>query len=153
MFNSRRGGLLAAVYGAGLALGLAASASAETLADAIALAYDSNPTLQAQRATQRALDENWVQARAGYRPTLTAQGRLAYDKTNTPGGVRVLGVLQPNLQNETENNALSATLQLTQPIYTGGRGASPVSAADAHHPAGREGRRAGKQRRLGSGVS
>jgi outer membrane protein len=141
MFNSRRGGLLAAVYGAGLALGLAASASAETLADAIALAYDSNPTLQAQRATQRALDENWVQARAGYRPTLTAQGRLAYEKTNTPGGVRVLGVLQPNLQNETENNALSATLQLTQPIYTGGRVASAVSAAEADILAGREGLR------------
>ena len=60
MFNTRRGALFAAVCSAGLALGLAAPASAETLAEAIALAYDSNPTLQAQRATQRALDENWV---------------------------------------------------------------------------------------------
>ena len=138
MMNNRRGALLAAVCGAGLALGMTAPAAAETLADAIALAYDSNPTLQAQRATQRALDENWVQARTGYRPTVTAQGRLAYSKENVPGGVRVQGVLQPNLQNETEGNSLSATLQLTQPLYTGGRVASAVSAAEADILAGRE---------------
>ena len=76
MFNSRRGGLLAAVYSAGLALAIAAPASAETLAEAIALAYESNPTLQAQRATQRALDENWVQARTGYRPQASITGSI-----------------------------------------------------------------------------
>ena len=72
MFKSRRGGLLAAVCSAGLVLGLAVPAAAETLADAIALAYQTNPTLQAQRASQRALDESIVQARSGWRPTLSA---------------------------------------------------------------------------------
>ena len=49
-----RGRLLAAIFSTGLVGAFAAPACAETLADAIALAYDSNPTLQAQRATQRA---------------------------------------------------------------------------------------------------
>ena len=51
----------------------AGAASAESLADAITLAYQTNPTLQAERATQRATDETYVQARAGYRPTANIQ--------------------------------------------------------------------------------
>lgn len=129
---------MAAVYSAGLALGLAAPASAETLAEAIALAYDSNPTLQAQRATQRALDENWVQARSGYRPTLTAQGRFGYEKQNAPGSIDTNRDGVRDSQNETEDNSLSATLQLNQPIYTGGRVAAAVNAAEADILAGRE---------------
>jgi outer membrane protein len=58
MSKSLRGRLLAAVFTAGVAGAFAAPALAETLADAIALAYETNPTLQAQRANQRALDEN-----------------------------------------------------------------------------------------------
>ena len=65
MSKSLRGRLLAAIFTTGLSGGLAvglagamaAPARAETLADAIALAYETNPTLQAQRASQRALDE------------------------------------------------------------------------------------------------
>ena len=49
-----------------LGLALAGSAGAETLADAIALAYQTNPQLLSQRATQQALDESYVQARAGW---------------------------------------------------------------------------------------
>src|SRR3954462_1645736 len=59
-------------------------ASAETLADAVALAYQNNPTLQAQRATQRALDENYVQARSGWRPTLGVQSTAQWAETQTP---------------------------------------------------------------------
>src|SRR5665213_1020903 len=66
---------LALACGAALAA-LAGGGRAETLGDAIALAYQSNPTLQAQRATQRALDETYVQARAGYEPTLGAQASI-----------------------------------------------------------------------------
>ena len=68
-----RGRLVAATVCAGAVSALAVPASAETLADAIALAYQNNPTLQAQRAAQRALDESYVQARTGWRPTLGLQ--------------------------------------------------------------------------------
>lgn len=139
MFNTRRGGLFAAVCSAGLALGLAQPASAETLAEAIALAYDSNPTLQAQRATQRALDESWVQARSGYRPQASAQGRFAYSEVRTPGGVEnILGQVYPDRRNINETSNVAATLSLSQPLYTGGRVAATVSAAEADVLTGRE---------------
>jgi outer membrane protein len=35
---------------------------AETLSDAIALAYESNPTVRAARANQRAIDEEYPHA-------------------------------------------------------------------------------------------
>ena len=70
MSKSFRARLLAAACGLGITAGLATAVHAESLADAIALAYQTNPTLQAQRATQRALDENVVQAKAGFRPTI-----------------------------------------------------------------------------------
>src|SRR5690606_12101887 len=86
MSKFRRGALLAAVSSAAF-LATAFAASAETLADAIALAYETNPTLQAQRASQRALDESVVQARAsGYRPQISGAATAGWSKTDTPGG-------------------------------------------------------------------
>jgi outer membrane protein len=143
MFNSRRGGLLAAVYSAGLALAIASPASAETLAEAIALAYDSNPTLQAQRATQRALDENWVQARSGYRPQASITGGVAYADIRTPGQGDFVdtngdGVRDTLVAGRRDDNSATATLQLSQPLYTGGRVAAAVNAAEADILSGRE---------------
>ncbi len=130
------------VCSAGLALGLAPPAFAETLAEAIALAYDSNPTLQAQRATQRALDENWVQARSGYRPQASVQGRLGYSEQRQPGGVFAdtdnNGLRDAWVRNRAESNSAVATLSLSQPLYTGGRVAATVSAAEADILTGRE---------------
>jgi outer membrane protein len=143
MFNSRRGGLLAAVYSAGLALAIAAPASAETLAEAIALAYDSNPTLQAQRATQRALDENWVQARSGYRPQASINGSVAYADIRSPGKGDYIdtngdGIRDTLVVGRRDQNSATATLSLNQPLYTGGRVAAAVNAAEADILAGRE---------------
>jgi outer membrane protein len=135
MLNSHRGGLFAAVCSAGLILSLAAPASAETLADAIALAYDSNPTLQAQRATQRALDENFVQARAGYRPQVSAQIAATYDEVRVPGGTLTNSGVRYGPQ---ESNAGSGVVSFSQPLFTGGRTAAAVSAAEADILAGRE---------------
>lgn len=126
MLNSRRGGLLAAVCSAGLICGLTAgpAAAAETLADAIALAYDFNPTLQAQRASQRALDENYVQARSGYRPSLTATAGATYQEVRTPAAARGLtidtngdGIADARGAGIQEANSGSAALSLNQPLY------------------------------------
>jgi outer membrane protein len=141
MVGSRRGGLLAAVSSV-IALGLAGPASAETLADAIALAYENNPTLQAQRAAQRALDENWVQARTGWRPTLGLNGTASYSGSRIPmqarTGLDVNGDGLPDSDGSPEQTRGSVTLRLTQPVWTGGRVAANVSAAEAEVLAGRE---------------
>jgi len=76
--SSSRGGGAAAVL-AGVAVMAAGVARGETLAEAISLAYQSNPTLQGQRATQRALDETYAQAQAGYRPTAQVQATASVD--------------------------------------------------------------------------
>lgn len=134
MSKSLRGPLLAATVGVASAGVLAAPAWSETLADAVALAYQTNPTLQAQRASQRALDENWVQARSGWRPTLNVSASVSWEDTRTPkaaGG----GFVAPTIS-QHNNSFLSATL--TQPLWTGGRTASAVSAAQADVLQGRE---------------
>jgi outer membrane protein len=73
-----------ALAGAGLAIGCAA-ATADTLEWALVQAYQNNPSLNAQRAALRVIDENVPQALSGYRPKLTV--------TTTAG---------PNYQNETQ---------------------------------------------------
>ena len=161
MFKSRRGGLLAAVCSAGLVLGLAVPAAAETLADAIALAYQTYPTLQAQRASQRALDESIVQARSGWRPTLSASTSASYSETRTPRttsptGVDLNGDGVPDTTSTggtVERNSGAASLSLSQPIWTGGRVASAVSAAEADVLAGLENLRRIEQEILGSVIT
>ena len=121
--------------------GAAPALRAETLADAVALAYQTNPTLQGQRASLRATDETVVQAEAGYRPTATVQASVATDLNNYP-----LFSPLPNQNSAAGQSQTSgATLTLTQPIYTGGRVSSEVSAARATVYAGREQLRAAEE--------
>ena len=96
-------------------------AHAESLADAIALAYKTNPTLQNQRAQLRITDETYVQARAGFRPQISVQ----VDATR-----------QDYVQQTT--NSGDALITAQQPIYTGGRTAAAVSASEADILSGRE---------------
>jgi outer membrane protein len=131
MSKSRRAGLLAAVCSVGLLAGAVGQAHAETLADAIALAYQTNPTLQGQRASQRALDESVVQARSGYRPTVSASADASWSDSDVG-----------NSGADTNTTRSSgAGLSISQPLYTGGRVAASVSAAQADINTGREGLR------------
>ena len=134
MSTSFRGGLLAAIFSVGVAGAVVAPARAETLADALALAYDSNPNLLAQRASQRVLDETYVQARTGWRPTLNASASATFEEIRRPRGS-----FNPLLSRSLERaNVGTATLTLTQPLWTGGRTASAVSATNADVLQGRE---------------
>ncbi len=104
--------------------GSAVMARAETLSDAIALAYQTNPTLQSERAQLRGLNESYVQARAGYRPQASVSAEFDYSHGPTTY--------------ETDVENASATLGLTQPIFTGGLVTAQVRAAMADILSGRE---------------
>jgi outer membrane protein len=143
MFNTRKATLLAAVCSVGLLA--AGAAQAETLADAIALAYQTNPTLQEQRANQRALDETYVQARTGLRPTIGATAQAVDRETKlanpTTSFVDTNGDGTPDSLANTDtirSNSSAATISVTQPLYTGGRVTSQISASEADVMQGRQ---------------
>jgi outer membrane protein len=59
------------------------TATADTLEWALVQSYQNNPSLNAQRAQLRSIDENVPQALSGYRPKLTVTGNSGYDYANT----------------------------------------------------------------------
>ena len=58
-------------------------AAADTLEWALVQSYQNNPSLNAQRAQLRSIDENVPQALSGYRPKLTVTGNAGYDYAST----------------------------------------------------------------------
>ena len=67
--------------GAGVGMGCS-GAAADTLEWALVQAYQNNPSLNAQRASLRAIDENVPQALSGYRPKVSATAGGGYNYTN-----------------------------------------------------------------------
>ena len=109
---------------------LAASpAQADTLREALARAYQGNPTITASRAQQRALDENVPIARAAGRPTL-----------GTNAGVTENAIRSGN-SFTTPARLAQAQLALNVPFYSGGAVRNSVRAAETRVEAGQYGLR------------
>jgi outer membrane protein len=95
-----------------------APAAAQTLQEALAMAYSNNPSLQAARAQLRAVDENVPQALAGWRPTVQVTGSAG----NVNGNTTLTGPRsQPNGRTNNDREPLSAQASVSQPIFRGGR--------------------------------
>jgi TolC family type I secretion outer membrane protein len=116
-----------ALLGAMTVVGVSGAAHAETLADAITIAYNANPNIQAQRASMRALDENYTQARAAYGLQASATISEGY-------------YWQKGLTSSTSIDAASQTNQLSvsQAIYTNGRYAARLANIEAQLKSTRE---------------
>ncbi len=115
-------GLLA---GSALSASIAPPAHADTLREALTQAYQTNPTLQAARAQQRATDEGVAIERAAGRPNVSVTGNY----------IEFL---------KTSGNSFTApdrTIQvgpdLTVPVYQGGAVKNAIRAADERVAAGR----------------
>ncbi|MFO0988574.1 MAG: TolC family outer membrane protein [Alphaproteobacteria bacterium] len=113
---------------AAAALGAAAllaplPAAAETLTQALVLAYQSNPRILAARDLLRATDEQVAQAISLLRPSVTATftGGLATNRTNVEDISRT----------GTRTRPASASLTLSQPIWRGGREYAEIQRAEA----------------------
>lgn len=93
------------------------SSCAETLQDALALAYTNNPSLQAERAKLRSVDEGVPEALSGWRPSASAQadGGVAHQSFDTTSG---------NLK------PYDTSITLSQPLYRGGRTVATTRQAD-----------------------
>jgi outer membrane protein len=127
-------------FAATAAFSFAATAAwADALPEALAKAYQSNPQLNAERARQRATDENVPQALAGYRPQIVA---------SLSGGLQAVRNLLP------DNTIQSATLKpwtigvtVTQTLFNGFKTANSVRVAELQVQSGRE-----ALRNVGQGV-
>lgn len=119
----------AASCGGALAAALAFGARAESLSDAISLAYETNPTLQQERAQLRATDETYVQAESGLRPTLSVGGAYTYENAKVTEGA---------FSGHVTGGTGTAEITASQPLYTGGRVTAKMDAAHADILAERE---------------
>jgi outer membrane protein len=130
--GSRRsaGGIALALASAALVAGTANQGVCETLADAIVEAYESNPTIEAQRSQQQIIDESYIQARAGWRPTIGLQASAGLSRA--PQSDPFFGT------QSVTSNAGSVAVTLSQPLYTGGRTLEAVRAAKSDILAGRQ---------------
>ncbi len=74
---------LGASVGAGMLLCTTSISSAETINSALASAYNNNPTLNAQRAAVRSLDEGIAIAKSGFRPTIIGNANIGLSRTSS----------------------------------------------------------------------
>ncbi|WP_316182533.1 TolC family outer membrane protein [Bradyrhizobium sp. SZCCHNRI1009] len=114
-------------------------ARAEDLAAALVKAYQTNPALNAERARQRATDENVPQALAGYRPQLIASlgAGLQAVRNLLPGNTIQTATLKP----------WTIGVTVTQTLFNGFRTANSVRMAELQVQSGRE-----ALRNVGQGV-
>jgi outer membrane protein len=133
------GPVLATWTALALSCALPSAASAEALPEALAKAYQTNPQLNAERARQRATDENVPQALAGYRPQIVA---------SLSAGLQSVRNLLPDNTIQTANlKPWVIGVTVTQTLFNGFRTANNVRAAELQVQSGRE-----ALRNVGQGV-
>src|ERR1700733_14030919 len=132
----RTGICLAVAACAGFA---APAAQAEGLPEALVKAYQSNPQLNAERARQRATDENVPQALAGYRPQIIASLGVGLQAVRDllPGNTIQTATLKP----------WTIGVTVTQTLFNGFKTANSVRVAELQVQSGRE-----ALRNVGQGV-
>jgi len=109
---------------------VAAPAAAQSLDDALAMTYASNPTLLAERARLRAIDEGVPQALSGWRPTVTVNGAIRRQFTDTQTAFQFSAGEQTIYPKTFE-------LSASQPLYRGGRTVAETKRAEALVQSGR----------------
>lgn len=108
--------------------GHALPATAETLNETLAATYRYNPTLDAERARLRVQDEEVARAISGYRPVITGNADVNYQYTN----------IRPDTTSDGTRFPKGYSVNLTQPIFLGGRVVNAVSEQEAATRAARE---------------
>ena len=117
-----------------------APALGETLQEAMASAYQSNPTLLSERSKLRATDELVPQALSNWRPTVTVSGNatrsniFSYINSGSTIGGTTSGTpegTQVTSAGTVIYNAETMGLNITQPIFRGGRTVAQTRQAEA----------------------
>ena len=103
-----------------LATAISSNAYAQNIFEALSQAYETNPTLQAQRAYLRAIDENVAIAKSGYRPTVSLNGTYADNNTDVKNSV-----------GNPDGDRYSYSAKISQPLFNGLQTINSVKSADS----------------------
>lgn len=95
------------------------SARAETIFDAMSNAYNTNPTLHAERATSGAANEDAAAARSGFRPTISAGASYTDSHSKTTG------------RNTVDGYSKGYKGAIKQSVFSGFQTYNAVKAADS----------------------
>jgi outer membrane protein len=117
----------------------APAVEAESLPEALAKAYQTNPQLNAERARQRATDESVPLALAGYRPQIIA--------SLSAGLQAVRNLLPDNTFQSASLKPWTIGVTVTQTLFNGFKTANSVRVAELQVQSGRE-----ALRNVGQGV-
>ena len=112
---------------------------AQSLKEAMALAYEGNPTLQAQRAALRGTDEDVMQANSNYLPSVSGTGSI--DRTDSDIDVETItladGTAVPGQDIAFDATNKNIAARVDQPLFRGFRTFNAVKRAKASVLAGR----------------
>jgi outer membrane protein len=126
-------------------------AHADTLDGALILAYQNNPSLNAQRAAVRATDETVPQALSGYRPRVTFNGTVGSQYTDSTTRSQTFNPTYTQLSGTMTPSSLGVTA--TQTLYNGFQTANRTRQAESQVQAARETLRVAEQTVLLSAVT
>ena len=129
---------------------------AETLESAMVRAYLGNPSLNAQRASVRATDENVPRALSGYRPRVNATADVGaqFTETETPARPnRTAATVTPHQTNVTRTNPRGIGLTVDQTLFNGFRTFNSVQQSESLVLGAREQLRSVEQDVLFNGVT
>jgi outer membrane protein/adhesin transport system outer membrane protein len=102
-----------------LLLSFSPEAFSATLEEALVKTYQNNPKLNSSRKSAMASDELVPQAISGWRPTVTAGGKIYHTDKDT----------NPNSSADGSNSPKKWDVSITQPIYQGGATISSTNSA------------------------
>jgi outer membrane protein len=130
------------------------AARGETLLGALARAYEANPMINAQRAAQRAMDENVPRALSRFRPSVRSDSYLGVERRRSvqesfelDNGDAATRKFVESIQNN-RGAPRAAVLSVEQPLFDGFRARKSALAAETGVHAGRERLRLMEQRLL-----
>jgi outer membrane protein len=95
--------------------------AAETLREAMALAYEGNPNLRAARAQLRAVDESVPIALSGWRPSLSVTGNASRNRSESEIISQGSSGGPVNQSGMTLRTQQTLNAQVTQPLFRGFR--------------------------------
>lgn len=111
----------------------AGTASAQSLTEALASAYATNPDLAADIANLKAVNEGVAQALSGYRPSVSASASIESQLTNTQTDGQRGGTALPSGGRDGrwhEVNPATLGITVNQNLYNGGRTQAAVNQAE-----------------------